>query len=239
MIKQAVILAGGLGTRLRPITEKIPKPLVEVGGQPFLYWQLLELKRQGVKEVLLLVAYLGQQIEEYFTKNPIEGLNIQYAFEPEPLGTGGALKNAIAKLDDWFWLLNGDSFLKAPLQSMADFASLKKFKAVISVYKRLEQVPVPANLRLQNEVVLEYKRGAGRESGFDAVDSGVYVISRSIIEECSASKFQLEQLWTNLIVERKLGAFEVDEKFYDIGTPERLKVFEEKVCDYFKNTFSH
>ena len=108
----AVILAGGLGTRLKPLTEKIPKPLVEVAGHPFLYWQLLDLHIAGIKNILLLTGYLGEQIEDYFTKlhasiSWIKEMNICYAKEPEPMGTGGALKFSLTKLPQRFFLLNG------------------------------------------------------------------------------------------------------------------------------------
>src|SRR5262244_3757312 len=91
---QAVILAGGLGTRMRPITETIPKPLIAVAGKPFLQHQLELLRRNGVKRDLLLVAYLGEQIENYFGNGAAVGCAIEYSYEPALLGTGGALKNA-------------------------------------------------------------------------------------------------------------------------------------------------
>src|ERR1035438_6571316 len=105
-IYDAVILAGGLGSRLKPITEKIPKPMVEVGGRPFLHWQLLDLHKSGVRRVLLLTGYLGEQIESYFNtaaRSAPEGrwiseMDIIYSKEPEPMGTGGALKFALSKL---------------------------------------------------------------------------------------------------------------------------------------------
>jgi len=108
---QVVILAGGKGTRLRPITYQVPKPMVPIHGKPFLQYQLELIKSLGINEVLLLVGYLGKQIEEYFGGGPKFGLNIEYSYENNPLGTGGALKNAEEKLAEKFLLLNGDTFL--------------------------------------------------------------------------------------------------------------------------------
>ncbi len=236
---QVVILAGGLGTRLRPITEKIPKPLVPVAHEPFLHWQLLDLKAQGYTKVLLLVAYLGEQIEAHFGDGSTLGLEIQYAYEPEPLGTGGALRNALPKLDEEFVLLNGDSFLRAPLDEMLKAHRQGGFSATVSVYDNHDPVPVIPNLKVNGPVVQAYEKDAGPTRGFDKIDSGIYVLNRSIVAERPLDRFMLADLWVPLIGQKKLGAFDVRERFYDIGTPERLKEFEEKVRDYFPNSLSH
>src|SRR5262245_8655135 len=89
--RQAVILAGGLGTRMRPVTETIPKPMIAVAGKPFLQWQLELLRNGGFQSALLLVAYLGEQIEQYFGDGKRFGGRVEYSYEPSPLGTGGAL----------------------------------------------------------------------------------------------------------------------------------------------------
>ena len=256
MINQCVILAGGLGTRLRPITEKIPKALVEVNGKPFLYWQLLDLKQQGFQRVLLLTGYLGEQVESVFGDGSSMGLHIEYSREESPMGTGGALRLAHAQLDSHFILLNGDSFLKAPLQQMTQEFQLQNFAAMISYFSRLNEVSVPANLRLERpservSAVIQYEKGAGQEKGFQAVDSGVYVLSSALFDPLflegkapdgkkypllkDSHRFQLEDLWLWAMEHKKLGAFLVEERFYDIGTPERLRIFEEKIGDYFPN----
>lgn len=229
---QAVILAGGLGTRLRPITETIPKPMVEVNSQPFLYWQLLELKKQNFKKVLLLTGYRGEQIEAHFKDGESMGLELSYSCEPEPMGTGGALLWAEKKLESQFLLLNGDSFLRAPFQKMIDDMSGRSLDVLISCYDDLTNVPVPANIKASKNLVIAYEKGAGTQKGFDLVDSGVYVVSKNILNQLS-NPSQLESLWPDLILKQKLGVFLVQERFYDIGTPERLKLFEEKLGDYF------
>lgn len=236
---QVVILAGGLGTRLRPITETVPKPMVPVAGQPFLFWQLKDLKAQGYHRVLLLVAYLGEIVEKHFGNGNELGLDIQYAYETEPLGTGGALKNGIAKLEENFILLNGDSFLRASLDQMVDIYRTHKLGAVVSVYDNHNPVPVIPNIRTQNSRVIAYEKDAGVARGFEQIDSGIYVLSRKLVQDAPAGKFTLADLWPKLIAEGKLGAVNVAERFYDIGTVERLKEFEEKVRDYFPNSLSH
>jgi len=235
--RQVVILAGGLGTRLRPITEKVPKPMVPVASEPFLYWQLSDLKSQGYKKVLLLVAYLGEQVRTFFGDGSGMGLQIEYAFEPEPLGTGGALKNALPQLANEFILLNGDSFLQAPLIEM-ERTFERGYDAVISTYDNHDPVPVIPNLKVRGDKVVDYKKDAPASEGFDKIDSGIYVMKKALVEGEKRERFMLADLWPPLIASGKLGAFGVHERFYDIGTPDRLKEFEEKVRDYFPNPVS-
>lgn len=236
---QVVILAGGLGTRLRPITETVPKPMVPVAGQPFLRWQLEDLKAQGYRRVLLLVAYLGEVVEKHFGDGKDLGLEIEYAYEPEPLGTGGALKNGVKALDQDFILLNGDSFLRAPLDKMVSAYRQGKFSALVSAYDNHDPVPVIPNLRVREQTVIGYEKDAGLERGYDQIDSGIYVVNRKLIEDGPDGKFMLADLWPSLIAAGRLGALRIPERFYDIGTIDRLKEFEEKVRDYFPNPVSH
>lgn len=107
-----VILAGGLATRLRPLTEKIPKSLVEVKGEPFVVHQLRLLAERGIRDVVMCIGYLGEQIVDVVGNGQRYGLNIQYQFDgPQLLGTGGAIKQASTLLGDQFFVLYGDSFL--------------------------------------------------------------------------------------------------------------------------------
>ena len=226
---QVAILAGGLGTRLRPVTEKIPKPMVAVAGQPFLHWQLRDLKEQGFENVLLLVGYLGEQVEAHFGDGAKIGMKIRYAYEPEPLGTGGALHNALGELEKEFVLVNGDSFLSAPFDRMMAAFREGGFDAMVSVYDNRDQVPVIPNLKTSGRVVTGYLKDADPSLGYDKIDSGVYVMKRSIVEAAEKTRFALADLWPSLIERKKLGAFDVPERFFDIGTPDRLREFENEV----------
>ncbi len=235
--RQVVILAGGLGTRLRPLTETVPKPMVPVADLPFLHWQLLDLKAQGYSRVLLLVAYLGEQVEAHFGGGSELGLALNYCYEREPLGTGGALKNAATHLDDEFILLNGDSFLRAPLREME--RAFVRVDALISTYDNQVSVPVIPNLKSENGLVTGYEKDAAPEKGYAEIDSGIYILKRALLENVAQETFMLADLWPALIQQKKLGAFRVNERFYDIGTIERLKEFEEKVRDYFPYSVSN
>lgn len=231
-MKQVAILAGGLGTRLRPITEKVPKPMVPVAGQPFLHWQLLDLKAQGYTRVLLLVAYLGEQVEAHFGDGSRLGMQLDYCYEVQPMGTGGAVKNARAQLDDAFILLNGDSFLHAPLAQLE--RAFEGSDALVTTYGG--KTPVIPNIKVENGRVVGYEKDAGPAKGFADVDSGIYILKRALVDREVRDTFMLADLWPTLIRDGKLAAFKVDERFYDIGTVERLKEFEEKVRDYFPHS---
>ena len=119
-IKTAVILAGGLGLRLRPITNKIPKPMVLIRGKPLLEWQMEWLQRHGVERFVLATGYMWEKIKDHFDKKELDG--IVYSVEDRPLGTAGAIKLAASKFDDEeFFVLNGDIICNADLGDMARF----------------------------------------------------------------------------------------------------------------------
>ena len=111
-------------------------------------------------------------------------------------------------------------------------------KTVISTYDNHDPVPVIPNLKVRGDKVVDYKKDAPAGEGFDKIDSGIYVMKKSLVEGEKRERFMLADLWPPLIAIGKLGAFEVRERFYDIGTPDRLKEFEEKVRDYFPNPVS-
>jgi len=237
--KQVLILAGGLGLRLRPLTEKCPKPMVLVHGEPFLHWQILDLKEQGYTDIVLLVSYLGEQVQKHFGDGSRFGVRIDYSFETEPLGTGGAIALAIKtlgdELDDDFIVMNGDSFLRAPLDDVAGFFEEGVFDAVVTTFDNglksgLPATPVPNNLKVKNQIVIEYEKAAGLERGFDRVDSGIYFVKKELffgnLKGDLKTPFQLEDVLRRLIAEKRCGAFAVNSRFYDIGTVERLAEFE-------------
>ena len=231
---QVAILAGGLGTRLRPITEKIPKPLVEVAGRPYLEWQFDYLKKFGFKNILLLTGHLGDQVEKHFGNGHSLGLEISYSHEKSPLGTGGALLNAANKLKDQFILLNGDSFLPLDFGAFLKEFSQKKWKALISLYDNSTPTDVPENIKIDNDgKITAYEKGAGTSKGFSFVDSGVYALDISVFADETLRVCSLEaDLLNKFRAQGLVGGFVSPERFYDIGTPERKKLFEE-TCGRF------
>jgi len=121
------IIAGGLATRLRPITENIPKSLIEFSGKPFIFYQLEYLYKQGIKKVVLCIGHLGKIIQEKVGDGRYFNLDIKYSFDGDfPLGTGGSIKKALPMLDKNFFVLYGDSFLPINFNSVKEFYLQKK-----------------------------------------------------------------------------------------------------------------
>ena len=233
---QAVILAGGLGTRMRPTTETIPKPMIEVAGKPFLQWQLELLAAAGIQRTLLLVGYLGEQIQRFFGDGGTFGCRISYSFEPMPLGTGGALKNAEWQLQDYFVLVNGDTYLAIDYRGL-----LRKFReldcaALIVGYEKTEKaaqdIPanhVPNNLAIRSDgVVSAYQKRS--PEGMSHIDAGVIVLKKKIVARLVADRVCSleEEIYPQLVEEGEMRAWSSSEPFYDMGTPAGLAALENK-----------
>jgi len=227
---QAVILAGGLGTRLGSLTRKIPKPMVPVSGIPFLEYQLRLLARQQLRDVLLLTGYLGDQIENYFGSGARLGLRLRYAREAQPQGTGGALRDARPHLAETFLLLYGDSLL--PIEYAAAARRLKDSAALglIVVYRDpARETAVPPNVALdRNGLVTRYDKTAAAPD-LEYVEAGVSCFRRDVLALLpAAGPVSFEQcIFPRLIAGRQLAALPTTQRFYDIGTPERLRAIEE------------
>jgi NDP-sugar pyrophosphorylase family protein len=234
--RQAVILAGGLGTRMRPITETIPKPMIAVAGKPFLQWQLELLHKGGIGKALLLVAYLGEQIELYFGDGKKFGGYVDYSYEPSPLGTGGALKNAEAKLQDWFVLVNGDTYLAIDYDKLVrDFTAANCAAMIVAYEKPAVATAVPAsalpgNLGVNTEgMVTAYRK---REpEGLNHIDAGVIALKKEILNGLPAGqKCSLEEeIYPRLIARGEMRAWVTREPFYDMGSPAGLAALEAKL----------
>lgn len=227
---QAVILAGGRGERLRPLTDNIPKPMVPIRGRPYLAYQLDELKRQDIMDVVLLTGYLGEKIEKYFGDGAAAGMRVRYSREPSPLGTGGALKLAEPLLAEDFLLIYGDSYL--PIRYAEAMGRLRATRAealVVALDNSTAVVDVPNNIALGADgFVARYEKGAGAAAGLTHVEAGVLALTRRLLRRIPAGRVvSLEQeFFTQLIASHQLAAFATKRRFYDIGTPGRLKEIE-------------
>lgn len=222
---QAVILAGGLGTRLRPITEKIPKCMAPVGDKPFLFYLLKLLKERGVEQVVLCIGYLGEQIEDYFKNGRRFGIAIRYSQEKGSLlGTGGALKLAEDLLEKDFLVINGDTYLDDDYRKIYD-AFIENDKESLVVAYPTEDAD-PGNLKIDKDLlVTKYGKEA---KGLGYVDAGVLVLKRYVISGIeSGNTVSLEnELFPLLINRSQMAAFITKQKYYDIGTFAKLKCFE-------------
>ncbi|MDR4504203.1 MAG: nucleotidyltransferase family protein [Candidatus Scalindua sp.] len=235
MTLQAVILAGGLGTRCGPLTLKTPKPMIPVIGKPYLEYQLQYLKRYKITDILLCVGYLGGQIQSHFGDGQSRDMSITYSFEENPLGTGGALKNAAKHLDNCFYLIYGDSFLPVNYSSIERrFFEVDK-KVLMVVYDNRVDTSVPNNVSLDNRgMVTRYDKNRGNPV-LQYVDAGVLALKKDILDSIPPDKeVSLErEIFPDYIAGQECAGFVTQERFYDIGTPERLRIFKDYVKQHY------
>jgi len=222
---QAVILAGGLGTRLRPLTYQIPKIMIPIRGKPFLEYLLRLLERNKLKNIILCVGYLGEKIENYFSDGKKWGMNIKYSFEKEALGTGGAVKNAENLLENEFLLLNGDTFLNIDYQNLISYFYAKQKLGTMVIFKNQPKSALNnVEINSKNEVINYNKK---EEKSANCIDAGVQVYKKSILELISPNKIVSleEEIFPILIQKKELAAYPTNQKFYDIGTFKQLENF--------------
>ena len=217
------ILAGGLATRLRPITSKIPKALVDVAGRPFIAWQLDYLKKQGINHVVICAGYLGEQIEAFVGDGTVYGLSIEYSFDgPLLLGTGGALRQALPLLGDEFFVFYGDSYLPINFQDVAfDFQHQGK-PSLMTVLKNNDQWD-KSNVLFSKGLLVEYnKHNPKAEMAY--VDYGLGVMTaRVLLNYPENEPFDLAEVYYQLSIHGDLAGYEVFERFYEIGSHKGLK----------------
>lgn len=217
------MLAGGLATRLRPITETIPKALVEVAGTPFICRQLTYLAAQGIGTVVLCIGHLGAMIETEVGDGSRFGLKIVYSPDgAKPLGTGGALKKALPLLGDAFFVLYGDSFL--PIDYMlVQQAFLASGKDALMTVLRNGDKWDKSNVLFRDGALLEYNKKAPKPDMM-YIDYGLGVLSASALDEWGlGAQFDLAEVYHRLSLQGRVAGYEVHERFYEIGSFDGLR----------------
>ncbi len=227
---QAVILAGGLGTRLGELTRAMPKVMISFHGRPFLYYIMRLLENQGIKDIVICAGYRGEQVRDFFGDGQEMGVNIKYSEEGKKLlGTGGALKQAQDMLDNYFLVLNGDTYLPIDYHEMEERYLQLGRKALMVVYNNKVDTGVRNNIALGNDkMVVRYdKEGTSPELSY--VEAGAVILRKEVLGFVPEGvPISLEDgIYRYLIEQGELAAHIIKKRFYDIGTPERQKVFEE------------
>lgn len=214
----ACVLAGGLGTRLRPLTADLPKPMVPVGGRPFLYWQLAALADAGVRDFVLAVGYRADQVQAYFEDGEAFGWSIAYARESSPLGTGGALVNALPLLPDRFLALNGDTFFDLNWPAFLDDPWSEEGAQGCIAVRHVEDAPTFGTVVTDGRRVLSFRE---KRPGGGLANAGLYWLSRALLEgaPCPSS------LERDVFPHRSLVAHPIQGDFVDIGTFDTLAAF--------------
>lgn len=235
MFDQAVILAGGRGTRLAPLTDTLPKVMAPVDGRPFLEYQIQYLLRQGITSILLLVGYRWEQIRDYFGNGSKWGIDIKYSLELTPYGTAGCLYNAYPQLRDSFVVIYGDSFLPCDYSLMFKCATEHAPTAFMTVYPNRGELPVPNNVQVDSEGLVQQYLKDRPELNFGYVDAGVLLLRRHHVASFPQhipSSLE-EDVFPRLVASGMIRAFVSEQRFYDIGTPARLDVFRQDVTQFF------
>ncbi len=225
---QVAILAGGRATRLGDLTGNRPKSMVTVGGRPFLEYQLELLRKAGIRNMVLCIGHMGEQIERYFGNGRKYGVNIKYSLEDKFLGTAGALKKAEALLNDVFFTMYGDSYLFLDFPAAMRYFKSQNKLALMTVYKNYDQYD-RSNTVIEGNLVKKFSK---KEKTGDMVyiEYGANIFSKEALKMVPENQFDsLDALFPRLIEMEELLAFEVKERFYEVGSPQGLKEFEEYI----------
>jgi NDP-sugar pyrophosphorylase family protein len=212
------ILAGGLATRLHPITEKIPKSLVEVAGEPFLAHQLRLLRSRGIQRAVLCVGYLGEMIEREFGDGAAFGVQLEYSFDgPKLLGTGGAIRQALPLLGDAFFVLYGDSYLPIDYGAVATAWHDSRRPALMTVFHN-EGVWDTSNVEFAGGRIVRYDK-RDRTPAMQHIDYGLSVFRADVFASRAPGEvFDLAEIQRNLVAQGRMTGHEVCERFYEVGS---------------------
>lgn len=231
--QQVVILAGGLGTRMLPRTERVPKILLPVAGRPFAAWLFARLAACGIEEVVLCVGHLGVEVRRALGDGSGYGLRLRYVEDGERLlGTAGALRKALDELDETFLVTYGDSYL--PFDYTAPLLDLRAHPSAagtMAVYRNEDRYDL-SNVSLDGELVARYdKRTETGAPSFDCIDYGATALRREVIaalpegEVCPLSAVQ-----TALASQRRLRACIAERRFFEIGSEQGLSDLEAELA---------
>ncbi|MBM3852347.1 MAG: nucleotidyl transferase [Verrucomicrobia bacterium] len=222
MTLPVAILAGGLATRLRPLTEKIPKLLVEVAGEPFFSHQLRLLRAAGLSRVVLCLGHLGEQIVERYGDGSQWGMRIDYAFDgPTLLGTGGALIAALPKLGEAFFVLYGDSYLPIDYRAVGEFFLRRGLPGLMTVYANHGHYDTSNVWFEHGELKLYDKRN--RVPQMHHIDYGLGLFRPAAFDGFPRDAVvDLAAVQSELCRRHQLAGYEITQRFYEIGSPAGL-----------------
>jgi len=226
-IQQAVILAGGQGTRLRPLTLTIPKPMIPILNKPFLEYIIELLKKNGIEEVIILSGYLHEKIEDYFKDGQKFGLKIKYSFSPVDDETGTRVRKAKELIQDTFLLLYTDNYW--PLQLDRLFAFYKKMntQGLVTVYSNTDNY-TKNNTLVNDRGLVEVYDKTRQTPGLNGVDIGFFILKKNILKNLPKENFSFEKIiLPELISKKQLAGFLTYHKYYGLSNLERIPIIEE------------
>jgi NDP-sugar pyrophosphorylase family protein len=221
-----VILAGGLATRLGKISEKIPKSLISIAGEPFIFHQLRLLRKNGIERVVICVGHHGKQIIKAVGDGSAFGISVQYSEDgPKLLGTGGALVKALPLLMDYFMIVYGDSYLETDYREVAKNYLYSGKTGLMTVYLNEDRYD-KSNVVFDGTLVRVYDKTLKAPS-MTYIDYGLNCLSKDALSGRKASNFDLAEVFTHLSLKKELAGYEVKDRFYEIGSIQGIKDLEQ------------
>lgn len=226
-----VILAGGLATRLYPVTKQLPKSLIEVAGHPFIDHQLTLLRKKGVSQVLLCVGYLGEMIENFVKDGSRWEIEVHYSYDGDTLlGTGGAIKKASSNLPDSCMVLYGDSYLDIDFEPVVKQFYSWNMPVLMTVYRN-RNISDASNILMKNGQILKYDKKS-HDPSMQYIDYGLIVIRKKIFEGYPDNEaFDLALVLSQYVEAGLVAPYEVEKRFYEVGSVEGIK----ETADYIRN----
>jgi D-glycero-alpha-D-manno-heptose 1-phosphate guanylyltransferase len=222
MVTEAIILAGGLGTRLRSVVSDVPKPMASIAGNPFLGYLLQFLEAGGVRRVVLAVGYRNEVIRDFFGSR-YGAIEIAYSVEEEPLGTGGALQRSLSYLNGPFgFVVNGDTFLRLDYRAMASMIESEEDTQLVVALRRMADASRYGGVLVAGGRIQSFSERA--TTGSALVNAGCYLLTRDIFHRYPMpAKFSWERDFLQArVADIQPIAYECDVPFIDIGIPESL-----------------
>lgn len=236
---QALILAGGLGTRLRAVLSDKPKPMATIGGKPFIEHQIAWLKKHEVTDLVLCVGYRQEQIRDYFAGGERWGVKISYSVEAELLGTAGALKLAQKYVTGPFWVLNGDSYFDIEPGKLLQFHRQMKAErgglGTLALAERQDAREYGAVTLNAKHEILRFEEKSAPAGAVKTINAGIYILEPEILEAIpAAQKVSLERETFPFVLQQGhvLFGYRGNGYFIDIGTPQGYLEFQQHIDEH-------
>ncbi|GAG17498.1 unnamed protein product, partial [marine sediment metagenome] len=225
---QIVILCGGLATRLGRLAKDTSKSMIQIKSKPFLEYQIEELKRHSITDIVLCVGHLSEQIKDYFGNGKKLGVNIRYSYDKKkPLGPIGALKKAEPLLQDNFFTMYGDSYVFVDFKKVHSYFQEQNKLALMVVYQNYDKFD-KSNIIIKDGSIKQY--GGEKTKEMTYIDYGVSLFRKKTLNSIPKNTFfSTKDLFSNLVKQDELLAFEVKKRFYHIGIPEALTEFKKYI----------
>jgi MurNAc alpha-1-phosphate uridylyltransferase len=223
------ILAGGLGSRIYPLTSSIPKSLIQINGRPFIDIQLENLAAGGFQDVVICIGHLGEQIRSYVGAGERYGLSIEYSKDGEiSLGTGGAIRNALEFLGKEFAIVYGDSLLDLHYKDVIEKYMQEKLPGLMTIYKQDEK-HLRNNVAFVNGRIVKYSKSSNSDE-LNFIDYGFEILQSQVFENSIPEiSFDLSKILEDLAETHQLAHFEAQNSFYEIGSLQGIDLLEKEM----------